>query len=66
MYRHVITHRQHFAVCFVDRARIVAPLLDVGRKGRAPQRCAHFLCRGMEEILENLQAGRVNAHRFAS
>jgi hypothetical protein len=40
---HVIALRDDAATRVEDGARVVAPLLDVRREGRAPQRDAHLL-----------------------
>jgi hypothetical protein len=55
MHRHVIAHGDDPGLAVEDGAGVVAPLLDVGRESRAPQRRAHLLGNGMHRALKNRQ-----------
>ena len=63
VHRHVIAHRDGFARCVVDRAGIVAPLLDVGRVRGLAQHHAHFFGDRDEQVAEQLEFNRVAHHR---
>jgi len=62
MHWHVVAHRDHFAIAVENRAGIIAPFLDVGRKCRAPQGRAHLLSDGVVEVLEDFQFHRIARH----
>jgi len=53
MYRHVIAHRHRLTARIVDRARIVAPLFDVGRISRLAQDDAHLLRNRSQQMTES-------------
>ena len=60
--RHMIAHGDHPLVPVKERAGVVAPLLDIGRDGSAPQGRSHLLRNGMDTALEDGQvdgAGQV-------
>ena len=59
---HVIAHRHGAPVRVVNRAGIIAALLDIRRKRGAPQHDAHFLGDRDEKIQENL---KVQIHAVA-
>src|SRR5215813_875023 len=63
MHGHVIALRDRLAAGVVDRAGIVEPLLDVGRKAGAPKRHAHFLRHRKKQVLEDLEVDGIGAHR---
>src|SRR6266851_5604418 len=42
MHRHVIALRNHATILIKNSTRVIAPLFDVGRERRAPQRRAHL------------------------
>jgi hypothetical protein len=58
----VVAHRDHLAVAIKYRAGLIAPLFDVGRKRGPPQRGAHLLGNGVEEILEYFEFDRIAGH----
>ena len=62
MYWHVVAHGNHFAIAIEHRARIIAPLFDVGRKRGPAQRRAHFLRDGVIDVLENFQFDGIAPH----
>jgi DNA-binding transcriptional MerR regulator len=66
MHGHVIAHGKHVAGCVKERAGVVATLFDVGREGRAAQRCAHLFRHRVKEMLEDFELDRVGPHDGAS
>src|SRR5580698_9396612 len=62
MHWHVLPHGDDFTGALKQRARIIAPLLDVGGKRSTPQRRAHFLGDGVEQVLEDFQFDRITPH----
>jgi hypothetical protein len=62
MHRHVIAHCNHLACTVENRAGVVAPLFDIGRKCRAPQGCAHLFCNGVIQVPENFQFDGITPH----
>ena len=63
---HVRRLGHHISLWVEHGAREVAPLLDVGRVGRALQRHTHFLGHRLKHILEDFQADRINGHESTS
>jgi hypothetical protein len=59
MHRHVVAHRHHPAGAVEKSARVVAPLLDVRRVRRSPQRRAHLLRERRVEVAIHLQPDRI-------
>src|SRR5579859_1508969 len=55
MHGHVVAHSHNFTRAVEYRARIVAPLLDIGGKRGAPQRSAHLFRNGVEKAFEDFQ-----------
>jgi hypothetical protein len=55
----VISHGDYLAIAIENGAGIITPLLDIGRKRGAPQRCAHFFRYGVKKAFENLQLNRI-------
>src|SRR5580698_5855109 len=62
MHRHVLPHGDDFPGALKQRARIIAPLLNVGGKRSAPQRRAHLLGDGVEQVLEDFQFDGIAPH----
>jgi hypothetical protein len=62
MHRHVIAHGDHFTTGIKDRAGVIAPFLDVGRKRGATQRRSHLLCDGVIDVLEDFQFDGIASH----
>ena len=55
VHRDVLGLRDHAPALVEDRRRAVAPLLDVGREGRANEDGAHLLGHRAERAAENLE-----------
>ena len=55
MHRHVIAHGDRLAARIVDRAGVVAALLDVGRIGGLAQHHAHFLGDRSQQMPEQFE-----------
>ena len=66
VHRHVVALRDRLAVGVVDGARVVEPLLDVGREAGAAQRDAHLLGDGDEQVLEDLELDGIDALHFGA
>jgi hypothetical protein len=62
MHGHVIAHGNHFAVRVKDRAGVVSPLFDIGRKRGPPQSGAHLLGNGVINVLEDFQLDGICSH----
>ena len=62
--RHVIALCDHVPTVVEDSARVIPPLLDIRREGRALQGCPHFLRDGVEEALKNFELDWIGFHRF--
>ena len=61
VYRHVISHCNHFACRIKNRTGVITALLDIGRKGGAPERSPHLLGNGVEDILKNFKLNWIPA-----
>ena len=53
---------QHLAVGGEHGRRAVGPLLDVGRKRRMPEDCAHLICHRGETMTGHLECYRIGSH----
>ena len=62
MDRHVIAHGDDVARAIEHGARIVATLLDVGRKRRTTQGRAHLFGNGVVKVLEDFQFYWITPH----
>ena len=62
MHRHVIAHGDYLAFAVENRAGIIAPLFDVGRKCRSPKGSTHFFRDGMVDALEDFQFDGIARH----
>src|SRR6266436_1601449 len=62
MHGHVIAHGDRLARGIVNRAGIIAPLLDVGRVRGLAQRHPHFFRNRDEEMAEQLELNSVGLH----
>src|SRR5205085_10538132 len=58
---HVVALRDDSAPSVEDGARIVAPLFDVGREGRAPECDAHLFCDRSVERAIDFERRRIEA-----
>jgi len=52
---HMVAHGDDLSRGIKDGARVIAALFDVGRKGSAPQRGAHFFGNRVVEVLKDLE-----------
>jgi hypothetical protein len=55
MHGHVVAHGNDLAARVEDGARVIAALLNVGRKRSAAERSAHLLSDGVVEVFENFE-----------
>ncbi len=62
MHRHVIAHRDDFAVGVEERTRIIATLFYVRRERGPSKRGAHFFRNGMKNTLKDFEFDDVDAH----
>ena len=60
MHRHMIALRNHIPVTIEDCARIVPPLLNVGRKSGALEGGTHFFRNGMKKAFEDFELDWIN------
>ena len=59
---HVIAHRHRFAGCIINRARIIAPLFDIGGIGSLAQHRSHLFGDGNQQMAKQLQLDRIGLH----
>ena len=59
VHRHVVAHGDHSGLAIEDRARIIAPFANVGRKRRTAQRRAHLLGDRMHHTLKDREVDRI-------
>src|SRR5262245_26697479 len=64
MHRHVIAHGNGVPRRVIDRARIIASLLDVGGVRGLSQHRAHLLRDGDKKAAEELELHRIALHFF--
>ena len=62
MHGHVIAHRDDVSFAIKNCARIIAPLLDVGRKSRAAERRTHLLGDRVKDAFENFEFDGIARH----
>src|SRR4051812_33177687 len=66
MHRHVIALGDECAFAVEDGTRIIAPLFDVGREGRASQADAHLFGDRRIKRLEDFELDRIGFHTAVS
>jgi hypothetical protein len=59
VHRHVIAHGDDLSSGIENSTRVIAALLDIGRKRSAPQRRSHFFRDGVIEVLEDFEFDRI-------
>ncbi len=62
MHGHVIAHGNDVAARIKNRAGVIPPLLDIGRKCGATQSRSHLLRNGVIDVLKDFQFDGIASH----